>query len=1023
MSTQTKPIYIEPPSWRRVILTFIVLTLALAPIPFLLNHIQRQTRGVVYGVPPRMPHTHVQPYAVNVDLRPLSPPERDRALTRVVQGGFGWVRIRFPWFDIETEAGKYHWTPYDQIVQAVHEQGLGIIALIDGTPSWLRPPGEKDNPVVPPADLDLFARFAATLARRYGDRIDYYQVWDQPNVTPFWGNKRVDPAGYVQMLRRVGQAIREADESAYILSAGLAPTTLHKPYNMSDIDYLDAMYRAGAKGTFDILGAKAYDLYQNSPWSRDYSPDHLGITRLVLLREVMIRHHDGNTPIWVVGWGRHATPPHWKGRPSIWGTVSEEEQAQYVKDVYRRKRQEWPWLGLLTWDQFYPNVPPDDPLWGFALLRPNWQPRPVYRAFQELTAPPPLIGVGRYGPNTWIWRYPDAQFRHTIRAEGNRISIIARALVAVEASLDGEERSILLDANREHVLGDHLPLQPHTLVFRFDPAGVTTLLIGRNRPLGPYIVLGILAMLAVGALILLGLWATWAPTEPVVYPVLIAILTVFYMMAPTLWTSLITLMLLAGLIFYRPDWGLVAALGVTPFVAVPKRLGHVQFSLVETYIILVTLAWTLRLAGEMIIIVVEAPNVPWRLRLYRATRVLVNRAGPRNALDVMVLLFVPLGVWAAWGARYQDVAWREIRWVVLEPVLFYGILRSRWRDHIHIARKHIPQRARSWLYRHRVLMTTESDIPQFGAYLVNGFLWGSSLAVLIGIALLFYHPEGAYAEGVWRLRGLYGSPNNLALILGRAFAIAAALALFLPFDQPSRGRGPSVEERTWPRVLPGLRPRQGYAVLAGWIFLGIMGTFSRGALLVGLPVTLLFLGWMHGKRGRMYALVAILLLASLQIPLLTTPRFRTLVTGTGTPALRVELWRSSLQMIKDHWWRGVGPDNFLYYFRTQYLPRRNFPEPNLSHPHNILLHFWLEFGFGGILWLGATLWLFFHKVQETLRVLPTPSMSRALVLAAAGGILYGISHGLVDQSFLLPDLMLLFVWHLGMVASIEERRL
>ncbi len=1021
MKTQTGPTYIEPPRWRRVIITFILLALALAPIPFLLNSIHRQTRGVVYGVPPRIPHTDVQPYAVNVDLVPLSEPDRERALDLVVRGGFGWVRMRFPWFAIETAAGTYQWAPYDQIVQAIHRRGLGIIALIDGTPPWLRPRGEEDNPVVPPTDVDAFARFAATLARRYSDYIDYYQVWDQPNVTPFWGNKQVDPAGYVRMLRRVGQAIREADPHAYILSAGLAPTTLHEPYNMSDIDYLDAMYRAGAKGTFDILGAKAYDRDNSHPWSRNYTPDQLGVVRLVLLREVMEHHGDRKTPIWVVGWGRHATPPDWTGRPSIWGTVSEEEQAQYVKDVYRRKRQEWPWLGLLTWDQFYPNVPQDDPLWGFALLRPNWQPRPVYHAFQDLTAPPPLIGVGRYAPGTWIWAYPDAQFRHTIRAEGNRISIIAQELVAVEASLDGEERSILLDANREHVLGDHLSLEPHTLVFRFDPPGVTTLIISRNRPLGPYILLGFLALLAVGAFVRLTLWATWAPTEPVVYPGLIAILTAFYMVAPTLLTSVITLTLIAGLILYRPDWGLVAVLGVTPFVAVPKHLGPMQFSLVETYIVLVTLAWILRLAAETVLAVVEDPDMPWQFRLTRGGRVLVERAGPRNALDVMVLLLIPLGFLAAWQAHYKEVAWRELRWVVLEPVLFYGILRSRWRDHVHIARQHIPRRARSWLHRHRVLMTTESDIPQFGAYLVNGFLWGSVLAVLASIVLLFYHPEGSYAEGVWRLRGLYGSPNNLALILGRSFAMAAALALFLPAARSPRDR--SREEREWPRALPGLPPRQGYAVIAGLLLLSIVGTFSRGALLVGIPITLLFLGWMYGKRGKVYALAAILLLLLLQIPLLTTPRFRTLVTGTGTLALRVELWKSSLRMVKDHWWKGVGPDNFLYYFRSAYLPRRDYPEPNLSHPHNILLHFWLEFGLLGLFWILATLWIFLHKVQETLRSLPSPSMSRALVIAATGGILYGIAHGLVDQSFLLPDLMLLFLWHLGIVASIEERRL
>ena len=574
--------YVERPRWRAILLTFLVLVAALAPVPALVQNLQRQTRGVVYGVPPRIPHTDVVPYAVNADLVPLSDTDLNRALDLLVNAGFGWVRLRFPWFAIETAPGVYRWGPWDRVVRAVRARGLNIIALVDGTPPWYRPPGEEDNPVVPPTDMAAFARFAALLATRYADDIDYYQIWDQPNVSPFWGNKQVDPAGYVAMLRQVGAAVREADATAYILSAGLAPTTLHKPYNLSDVDYLDAMYRAGARGTFDILGAKAYDLGDGDPWSRDYRPDRLGVARLVLLREVMERHGDGRTPIWLVGWGRHATPPNWRGRPSIWGTVSEEAQARYVYAVFRRKRLEWPWLGLLTWDQFYPQVPPDDPLWGFALVRPNWQPRPVYEAFRDLATGTPLIGVGRYGPGSWVWRAPDAELRHSLLVEGTYIALVASELVAVEVSLDGEERSALLDPGREHVLGNRLSLEPHTLLLRFDPPGTTTLIVGRNRPLGPYLILAGLTLVALAALVRLGVWVLWPPAEAAVMPGLLAVLTGFYMVAPTTAISLVTLSLIAALFLYRLDWGLVAVMGVLPFVAVPKRLGPWQFSLVET---------------------------------------------------------------------------------------------------------------------------------------------------------------------------------------------------------------------------------------------------------------------------------------------------------------------------------------------------------------------------------------------------------------------------------------------------------
>ena len=1000
--------YVAPIPRRAILLTFLLLILTLAALPSLVRDIRRNTRGIVFGPPPRIEHTDVRPYAVNADLLYLDDVTLERALTLLEDAGFGWIRVRFPWFEIERTRGKYTWAEWDRLVQRAQAHHLRVIALIDGTPPWYRPPGEEDNPVVPPTDLDAFARFAARVAARYAHAIDYYQVWDQPNVTPFWGNERVDPAGYVTMLRTVGQAIRDADPTAFILSAGLAPTTLHTPYHMSDVAFLEAMYQAGAQGTFDILGAKAYDLAGSDPWSRDYTPDRLGVARLVLLREVMERHRDRARPIWVVGWGRHATPPHWQGRPSIWGTVSEEAQAEYVHQVFQRKRQEWPWLGLLTWDQFYPRVPEDDPLWGFALVRPDWTPRPVYWAFQELATGSPLVGIGRYGPRAWIWQQPDAQLRHTIRAEGTSIGVVSTQLVALEASLDGEERSVLLDAQRVHFLGRHLPLQPHVLVLRFDPPGVTTLIVQRDRPWGPYVLLGMLALAAVIALARLGVWLFWPPLTDVIMPGLLAVLAGFLLVAPTLSLSLLTVLLLGLLVLYRVDWGLAAILGALPFVALPKRFGPFQFSLVEIFIGLTWVSWTVWLIRFVFL----EPGSGRKTRAWHRAWALLR---PSGWPDVLVIGWLLVGAWAASRARYQDVAWREVRWVVVEPVMFYWMMRSRWRSHVMRGLFPLLRGARTWIQRRLRLLAFEQDIHGFAARLVNAFLWGLLLALALALAAVLAHPRAVWAEGVIRLRGVYGSPNNLALMLGRGVALAYALALFLPY--PWKGE----TEVAWPRVVPGLSVRQGYAFVGTVLLLGSVGTFSRGALLIGLPLLFLFLGWLYGRAGWKYAAFLIGGLFLVLLPFLATERFRSLWQGGGTFALRVQLWRASLRMLRDHPLWGVGPDNFLYYFRGPYLPSPAYPEPNLSHPHNVILHFWLAMGIPGVMWLAGMLASFYAWARKVWVRQTTVGSVRALVAAASGMVVYGLAHGLVDQSFLLPDLMVLFFFSVGIVASLAER--
>ena len=85
------------------------------------------------------------------------------------------------------------------------------------------------------------------------------------------------------------------------------------------------------------------------------------------------------------------------------------------------------------------------------------------------------------------------------------------------------------------------------------------------------------------------------------------------------------------------------------------------------------------------------------------------------------------------------------------------------------------------------------------------------------------------------------------------------------------------------------------------------------------------------------------------IPFLGTERFQRLFDfRQGTSFLRLQLWRGSLQMALDHPWLGVGPDNFLYAYRSTYLLPAAWEEPSLNHPHNWILDWWTRLGLPGL---------------------------------------------------------------------------
>ena len=145
-----------------------------------------------------------------------------------------------------------------------------------------------------------------------------------------------------------------------------------------------------------------------------------------------------------------------------------------------------------------------------------------------------------------------------------------------------------------------------------------------------------------------------------------------------------------------------------------------------------------------------------------------------------------------------------------------------------------------------------------------------------------------------------------------------------------------------------------------------------------------------------------------------TPRFASLFdTRTGTLFFRMHLWRSSWTMFREHPWLGVGPDNFLYHYRSRYIHPAAWQEPDLSQAHNILLDYATRAGIPALL-AGAWLQVAFWRVALPLRRLADPDC-RALALGLMASMVNFLAHGLVDASYFLIDLAFAFFLTLGVV--------
>ncbi len=354
---------------------------------------------------PEVPVNHIPPnrYGVNTFLeQEVEPEKRERALQMIAEAGFGWIRQEFPWADIEISAkGDFWdhkwdhsaWDKYDHIVALAEKYNIKIMARLTSPPAWSRADGHARGAFAPPDHFEDYADFVEAVLRRYGSRLGAVQIWNEPNITPEWGDCPtcgVDPEAYTRLLCTAYRRAKTVAPEVVVVSGALAQTiTLHRfppGGGMNDILFLQRMYQAGAGECFDVLSANDYGL-RSGPTDRRMRFNHITFARPMYLREVMVNNGDAHKPIWIseMNWNAVPGPLPEDGMWDRFGQVTLEQQAAYLVRAYQRIEQEWPWVGVgFTW--FFKRASDAEQgqaFYYFRLVEPDFTPQPVYEAFKE----------------------------------------------------------------------------------------------------------------------------------------------------------------------------------------------------------------------------------------------------------------------------------------------------------------------------------------------------------------------------------------------------------------------------------------------------------------------------------------------------------------------------------------------------------------------------------------------------------------------------------------------------------------
>ncbi|MDQ3707619.1 MAG: glycoside hydrolase family 5 protein [Chloroflexota bacterium] len=340
-------------------------------------------------------------YGFNVQLYYT---DKDRVHQVSREAGFNWARQQVAWQDIQGKNLLFAWGELDSVVDSAVRNKQKILLSIAKSPEWAAPKTKHGMPENP---LD-FGNFMYMLARRYKNKVQAYEIWNEQNLAGEIGGP-VSVAPYVELLKHGYTGVKYADPNAIVVFGGLTPTGVtNVNVALDDVEYLKQIYayQGGVvKNYYDVLGAhpgsnanSPDQLYPENPGTGKCPAKYASqegtcwrnhpsfyFRRIEQQYAVMAANGEGNKQMWLTefGWSTYNTALGYE----YGQLISPQLQAEYLVRALEKGKNEYPWMGVMfVWNLNFSTLglSPEDEKVPWAVVNPDWSPRPAFTALKEM---------------------------------------------------------------------------------------------------------------------------------------------------------------------------------------------------------------------------------------------------------------------------------------------------------------------------------------------------------------------------------------------------------------------------------------------------------------------------------------------------------------------------------------------------------------------------------------------------------------------------------------------------------------
>lgn len=281
--------------------------------------------------------------------------------------GFRIVRKGMYWNSVEKQKGVYDFSGYDEQLACAKKLGLTVVVTFFGS-NDLYEKQENVRGVITEEGRKGFAGFAAAAAAHYQGEKIIFEIWNEPNVSTFWGkhgkhNTKPFADQYSALVNAVVPEMLKVDSDCFVV-AGSVSNYWEPSYQWTEFCFQNGVLKSGIRG------------WSVHPYGVRTPEEHaIGHART---RELLVQYGSPDLPMMNTERGysveKTETGEGWSGGEAA--KVLEYQASHFLRQILI---DQLCGVRFSSWYEWGGNE-------GFGLWNPDGSARPAVAAIKELVA-------------------------------------------------------------------------------------------------------------------------------------------------------------------------------------------------------------------------------------------------------------------------------------------------------------------------------------------------------------------------------------------------------------------------------------------------------------------------------------------------------------------------------------------------------------------------------------------------------------------------------------------------------------